>query len=100
MYRSQYQSFPTALASILRAGPAELFKGFVPSAIRDAPYAGLFVACYEGIKRETAQLTASSTILSSTGVHTISAASAGAIATLATHPFDVIKVDASLTSCT
>lgn len=110
----QYESFPRALLGIIRAGPSELFKGFVPSAMRDAPYAGLFVACYEGIKRETGAQYLSQVVLttqsdclvcmetvalvmptsamSSAGVHTFAAASAGAIATLATHPFDVIKV--------
>jgi len=33
----------------------------------------------------------SSSVLSHVGVHTISAASAGAFATIVTHPFDVIK---------
>jgi solute carrier family 25, member 38 len=48
-----YQSLSGALASMVRAGPQELFRGFVASALRDAPYAGLFVVFYEGIKRET-----------------------------------------------
>ncbi|THH05490.1 hypothetical protein EW145_g4765 [Phellinidium pouzarii] len=91
IYRTQYNSFPRALASIIRAGPSELFKGFVPSAMRDAPYAGIFVAVYESIKRQTSHITQSSSVLSSAGVHTLSAASAGAISTLITHPFDVIK---------
>lgn len=42
-----------------------------------------------------ANLPTNSSILSSTAVHTVSAAGAGAIATLATHPFDVIKVSLS-----
>ncbi|KAL5508576.1 hypothetical protein ACEPAH_6195 [Sanghuangporus vaninii] len=91
IYRSQYNSFPRAVAMIFRAGPKELFKGFVPSAMRDAPYAGIFVATYESIKRYTSNLSESSSVLSSTAVHTVSAGSAGALATLATHPFDVIK---------
>jgi len=94
IFNNKYRSFPSALASILRSGPSELFKGFVPSAIRDAPYAGIFVAVYESIKRRTSKLTSSGSapsFLSSTGVHTFSAASAGAIATIVTHPFDVIK---------
>ncbi|EJD00817.1 mitochondrial carrier, partial [Fomitiporia mediterranea MF3/22] len=91
IYQSQYNSFPQAVALIARSGPKELFKGFVPSAMRDAPYAGLFVATYESIKRHTSHLSGSSSVLSSTMVHTVSAGTAGAIATLATHPFDVIK---------
>ncbi|TDL29024.1 mitochondrial carrier [Rickenella mellea] len=87
----QYQSFPRAFASILRSGPSELLKGAIPSAMRDAPYAGIFVACYEVIKRETGSLSAQTSVVSATAVHTCSAASAGAIATLVTQPFDVIK---------
>lgn len=52
IFRTTYQSFPSAFISIIRSGPSELFKGFIPSAVRDAPYAGIFVASYERIKRE------------------------------------------------
>lgn len=48
-----YQSLTGALTSIIRAGPSEIFRGFSASALRDAPYAGLFLMFYEGIKRET-----------------------------------------------
>ncbi len=65
---------------------AELFRGFLASSLRDAPYAGLFVVFYESIKRDLPS-TWNSTI-----IHSTSAASAGALATIATHPFDVIKV--------
>jgi len=47
-----YQSFSGALVSITRQGPSELLRGFLASSLRDAPYAGLFVVFYEGIKRE------------------------------------------------
>lgn len=56
IYRTQYTSFPRAFASIVRSGPNELFKGFIPSAMRDAPYAGIFVALYESIKRQTCEI--------------------------------------------
>ncbi|KAG2130472.1 solute carrier family 25 member 38 [Suillus bovinus] len=75
-----------SLLSIARMGPSELMRGFVASSLRDAPYAGLFVVIYESIKRETTH---------AAGIHSFSAASAGAIATMATHPFDVIKVISS-----
>jgi solute carrier family 25 protein 38 len=75
----------------MRAGPSELFKGFWASSLRDAPYAGLFVVFYEGIKREANYLLPSHSASSSAAVHSVSAAAAGGIATLITHPFDVIK---------
>jgi solute carrier family 25, member 38 len=46
-----YQSLSGALVEIAKSGPRELFRGFLPSAIRDAPYAGLFIVFYEGIKK-------------------------------------------------
>lgn len=81
-------------------------RGFVASSLRDAPYAGLFVLLYEAIKRESSKPTfpLSRAYLKdiftayfvpsayATGIHTFSAAAAGGIATLVTHPFDVIKV--------
>ena len=78
------------------------------SSLRDAPYAGLFVVFYEGIKREACErffvslsfqlINISARIIPAKSgteaalTHSVSAAAAGAIATLATHPFDVIKV--------
>ncbi|KAF7964939.1 hypothetical protein HWV62_1468, partial [Athelia sp. TMB] len=86
-----YESLYGSLATIVRLGPNELLRGFVASSLRDAPYAGLFVVCYEGIKRETTMLLPPTSDAYSAGLHGFSAASAGAIATMATHPFDVIK---------
>ena len=95
--------------------------------MRDAPYAGIFVAVYEKIKRKACEWTfflrsfslclspfgevfnclltellckyqladisgPSRSVWSSTVIHTTSAASAGLVSTMITHPFDVIKV--------
>ncbi|KZP14097.1 mitochondrial carrier [Athelia psychrophila] len=86
-----YESLYGSLATIVRQGPNELLRGFFASSLRDAPYAGLFVVFYEGIKRETSILLPSTSGAYSAGIHGFSAAAAGAIATMATHPFDVIK---------
>ena len=67
-------------------------KGFIPSAMRDAPYAGLFVASYENFKSYAEKITSSSSTVSSTAIHSASAAAAATLATFATQPFDVIKV--------
>jgi len=83
-----YRSLTGSLVSIVRTGPSELMRGFVASSLRDAPYAGLFVLLYEAIKRESTYLIPSAY---ATSIHSLSAAAAGGIATLATHPFDVIK---------
>jgi hypothetical protein len=78
--------------SIVRAGPPELFRGFLASSLRDAPYAGLFVVFYEAIKRDAASILSPSSPLACAALNSGSAATAGTFATLATHPFDVIKV--------
>ncbi|KAJ7283271.1 solute carrier family 25 member 38 [Mycena rebaudengoi] len=86
-----YTSLSGAFFSIARQGPSELFRGFLASSLRDAPYAGIFVVLYEGIKRQSSYFVHPTSDAQSTLMHTASAASAGAIATLTTHPFDVIK---------
>jgi len=93
-----YQSLTGAFLSIARLGPSELFRGFLASSLRDAPYAGIFVVLYEGIKRQSASVLRPTSDTQSTLMHTASAASAGAIATMATHPFDVIKTKVQVRS--
>jgi solute carrier family 25 protein 38 len=78
--------------SIVRAGPLELFRGFFASSLRDAPDAGLFLVFYEAIKRDAASILPASSPLNCAALNSGSAAAAGTLATLATHPFDVIKV--------
>lgn len=88
-----YSSLGNAVAQIVRMGPSELLRGFLASSLRDAPYAGLFVVFYEGIKWEAGHaLSGSGNASLSAMIHSGSAASASALATLATHPFDVVKV--------
>ncbi|KAI0295381.1 mitochondrial carrier [Multifurca ochricompacta] len=86
-----YASLMSSVRSIIRAGPSDLFRGFLASSLRDAPNAGLFLVLYEGIKHEAGSLIPSSSPLVLAALHSGSGAAAGTIATLATHPFDVIK---------
>jgi solute carrier family 25 protein 38 len=85
--------------SIVRGGPSELFRGFLASSLRDAPYAGLFLVFYEATKHEAASVLPPSSPLVNAALHSGSAATAGTFATLATHPFDVIKVPPSPWFC-
>ncbi|KAF7313415.1 Mitochondrial glycine transporter [Mycena chlorophos] len=48
-----YTSLSSAFLSIARSGPTELFRGFLASSLRDAPYAGLFVVVYEAVKKHS-----------------------------------------------
>ncbi|KAI0662843.1 solute carrier family 25 member 38 [Cubamyces menziesii] len=93
-----YNSLPQAFMGILRSGPSEIFRGAIASSLRDAPYAGIFVVFYEHIKGTLSNTVSTSNttvaaipISTSTAVNSLSAASAGALATLATQPFDVLK---------
>ncbi|KAI6094477.1 solute carrier family 25 member 38 [Pisolithus croceorrhizus] len=83
-----YKTLTGSLISVLRSGPSESMRGVLASSLRDAPHAGLFVVLYEAVKREATFLAPN---VYPTTIHSFSAASAGAIATMATHPFDVIK---------
>ncbi|KAH9923262.1 mitochondrial carrier domain-containing protein [Fomitopsis serialis] len=87
----QYSSMTSAIGSLTRAGPSELFRGVVATSLRDAPYAGLFVLCYEQLKHELSILASPTSSAQSGIVHGLSAATSGALATLATHPLDVVK---------
>jgi solute carrier family 25 protein 38 len=51
----QYQSVGQGLQVIVKGGPSELFRGFLASAMRDAPHAGVFLVFYEHIKRDACE---------------------------------------------
>ncbi|KAL9092295.1 MAG: hypothetical protein Q9165_004469 [Trypethelium subeluteriae] len=114
-YESSYYSY-SGLASagrdILRAeGVGGLFKGWGATAIRDAPYAGLYVVFYEEGKRRLASLSAfggfredggdvdassrrrreGMTAKASAGINFVSGILAAGLATAITNPFDAIK---------
>ncbi|KAJ8085898.1 hypothetical protein PM082_004717 [Marasmius tenuissimus] len=92
-----YETLSGAFISILRLGPSELLKGFLATSLRDAPYAGLFVVFDEGFKRQAAIVVPLNPTNGygqgpSTVIHSlVSAAGAGALSTMATHPIDVIE---------
>ena len=72
----------------MREGPHGLLRGAGVSALRDAPYAGIYMSAYQSFKRVGASVSPTA----HTAVNTVSAASAAAVAGLVTHPFDVLKV--------
>ncbi|KAE9399152.1 solute carrier family 25 member 38 [Gymnopus androsaceus JB14] len=86
-----YQTLSGAFVSIVRSGPAELLRGVSAASLRDAPYAGIFVVFYESFKRNASMIVSPTSNSQSSMLHSASAAAAGALATLATHPFDVVK---------
>lgn len=103
-----YRSIASASADILRQeGPRGFFAGFGATAVRDAPYAGLYVLFYEQSKRRLgALLTGGKTgeenllpggeqmqmkISTSAGINFASGVLAAGAATAITNPFDAIK---------
>jgi solute carrier family 25 protein 38 len=97
-----YKSMLGACKDILRTeGPRGFFSGFGATAIRDAPYAGLYVLFYEESKRvwsgisHRARLASGSessmTTSTSATINFSSGVLAAGAATALTNPFDAIK---------
>ncbi|CDZ98674.1 mitochondrial carrier [Phaffia rhodozyma] len=89
-YSSMLQAFRSIYAE---SGIPGLFRGFTATAIRDAPYAGLYVLFYEEAKMIADTLIASRPELGIPApiIHSLSGVSAATLATLATAPADCIK---------
>lgn len=97
-----YNSLLTASRDIFRTeGVKGFFAGFGATAVRDAPYAGLYVLFYEQSKRRLSHLAtkieeksgASIKLSTSTsvGINFLSGVSAAGLGTTVTNPFDAIK---------
>jgi solute carrier family 25 protein 38 len=97
-----YNSLFTASKDIFRTeGFKGFFAGFGATAVRDAPYAGLYVLFYEQSKRKLSSLAtkieetsgASTKLSSSTsaGINFASGVAAAGLGTSLTNPFDAIK---------
>lgn len=97
-----YNSIFTASRDIFRTeGVKGFFAGFGATAVRDAPYAGLYVLFYEQSKRKLSSLAtkieeksgASMKLSTSTsvGINFLSGVSAAGLGTTVTNPFDAIK---------
>ena len=92
-----YSSLAGAARDILvKEGPRGFFAGFGVTAVRDAPYAGLYVLMYEQAKTQLAKV--SSTVgdpitggRSSVTINFASGVIAAVSATAMTNPFDAIK---------
>lgn len=97
-----YNSLLSASRDIFRTeGLKGFFAGFGATAVRDAPYAGLYVLFYEQSKRRLSSLatrieetTGAATKLSSStsaGINFSSGVVAAGLGTTVTNPFDAIK---------
>ncbi|KAI3643969.1 hypothetical protein MP228_010133 [Amoeboaphelidium protococcarum] len=90
-----YKSLGDAFSSIWRTdGIRGFFYGFGSTALRDAPYSGIYVLIYEHLKKplsslEMFQLNGESR---NAFINMTAAVNAGILATAATQPFDVLRV--------
>ena len=90
-----YTSLASAAKDILRKeGPRGFFAGFGVTAVRDAPYAGLYVLIYEQAKAKLGDLASGSQLATAGGsasINFVSGVLAAVSATTITNPFDAIK---------
>ena len=97
-YESSHYSY-TSLAGAVRdivakEGPRGFFAGFGVTAVRDAPYAGLYLLLYEQSKAHLSNLSSGNQLSTTSGSATINFVSgliAAVSATTMTNPFDAIK---------
>jgi solute carrier family 25, member 38 len=103
-FESTYYSYRSVWAAVKdiqkQHGARGFFSGFGATAMRDAPYAGMYVLVYELLKRRIGALAVSSVPAGSStqmqssaasSVNFISATLAGAICSALSNPFDAIK---------
>lgn len=75
-------------------GPRGLYRGMVPTLVRDVPFSGLYVLIYTRLKE---QLEAQCPQVPAYGLHFGSGVVAGVLATTVVHPADVVKTRMQLT---
>ena len=88
--KDAYPTLWASLRSLYRDGGARgFFRGFSATALRDAPYAGLYLAFYEQQKHWLGYWANGESgawwVVSASGL------GAGILATVFTHPFDIVK---------
>lgn len=87
-----YNSLAGAATDIIRTnGWRGFLAGFGATAVRDAPYAGLYVLFYEAGKRQLHTFKKSEAGSTSASINFISGTVAAGAATAVTNPFDAIK---------
>lgn len=97
-----YKSLFSASRDIFKTeGSRGFFSGFGATAVRDAPYAGLYVLFYEQSKKKLSKIanripTPNGTIeelssSTSAGINFVSGVAAAGLGTTITNPFDAIK---------
>jgi len=89
-----YKSLLSALGTIARTeGMRGMYRGLVPTLVRDVPFSGLYLACYEALKSSSPLWLSTS---SPAAAHALAGLGAGLLASLVTHPADVVKTKMQL----
>ncbi len=94
-----YTSLASAARDVLaREGPRGFFAGYGATAVRDAPYAGLYVVFYEQSKKRLAALFPSGEIgvggmgiSHAAGINFTSGVVSGVVCSVVSNPFDAVK---------
>lgn len=90
-----YKTVSDGLLTIWRAeGVRGLFSGCAPTILRDAPYSGIYLMFYSQGKSMMKSALATEEQMSH--VHFVCGIQAGLLASLVTHPFDVVKTQMQL----
>jgi len=88
--KDAYPTLRASLRSLYRDGGIRgFFRGFSATALRDAPYAGLYLAFYEQHKHWLGRWAHGES--GAWWVVCVSGLGAGILATVITHPFDILK---------
>ncbi|KAF0852772.1 mitochondrial solute carrier family 25 member 38 [Andalucia godoyi] len=98
-----YSGTVDAFVKICRSeSPRAFFSGLVPTIARDAPFSGIYLASYKTVKGKLeAYSFAFPSVMQHNSVYAaLSGTCAGIVATLVTHPADVIKTRVQLSYAT
>jgi len=91
----KYKTVSDGLRTIWRAeGIRGLFSGCTATILRDAPYSGIYLMFYSQGKKTVRDVTSMDD--KDTRIHFICGLNAGLMASLVTHPFDVVKTQMQL----
>ncbi|GAU91906.1 hypothetical protein RvY_04073-2 [Ramazzottius varieornatus] len=93
----QYSSvFGAFKSTVMTEGFRSLYSGIIPTLLRDAPFSGIYLMFYEMLKSRIKSHLPESNWTPVT--HFSAGLAAGLLASIVTHPFDVIKTQIQLTS--
>ncbi len=105
---AEWRTTQAAAASVLRQGPAGLTAGLAATILRDAPYSGVYFALYQVLLAPSRRLAAgawgqgasaqpAAPGFAAAGSTFVAAGAAGALATLLTQPFDMLRTRSQMT---